>query len=73
MLNHFTTWDYPSPPARLGADLIRGTADWLGRKEDCSETEGVKNAAVETPKIVNETPAPQVQAVLEPAPTEATA
>jgi hypothetical protein len=23
VLNHFTTWDYPSPPARLGADLIR--------------------------------------------------
>src|ERR1019366_1826218 len=22
-LNHFTSWDYPSPPARLGADLIR--------------------------------------------------
>src|ERR1019366_6520272 len=23
VLNHFTSWDYPSPPARLGADLIR--------------------------------------------------
>jgi hypothetical protein len=23
VLNHFTSWDYLSPPARLGADLIR--------------------------------------------------
>jgi hypothetical protein len=45
--------------------------NWLGRKT--APKPKVKNAAVETPKIVNETPAPQVQAVVEPAPTEATA